>query len=141
MAQDTGAPVFGPLIEQAKTGSVSLNVEPQAFLALDKALQQRKTEIQTIQQLVQKVHNQDSWGVGEQSAILTSAHTIVQRLRDKGSGGANNAYDTLQDHWKTADELQTLFRTIRDRLQQTDSEFAAKLRAAQSALPEAGGTQ
>jgi uncharacterized protein YukE len=132
MTNDSGGRRFGPLIEQAKTGSVSLNVEPQTFLALEKALQQRKTEIQTIQRLVGQVHNHETWGVGEQSAVLTSARTMVQRLRDKGSSGANNAYDTLQDHWQTADELQTLFRTICDRLQQTDSEFAARLRAAQS---------
>ncbi len=132
MTNDSGGQRFGPLIEQAKTGSVSLNVEPQTFLALDKALQQRKTEIQTIQRLVQQVRDHETWGVGEQSAVLTSARTMVQRLRDKGSGGANNAYDTLQDHWQTADEMQTLFRTICDRLQQTDSEFAARLRAAQS---------
>ncbi len=132
MTNDSGGQLFGPLIEQAKTGSVSLNVEPETFLTLDKALAQRKTEIQTIQKLVQQVHNHENWGMGEQSSVLTSAHTLVQRLRDKGSGGANNAYDTLQDHWKTADELQTLFRTICDRLQQTDNEFAAKLRVAQS---------
>lgn len=137
MTDDSGSRVFGPLIEQAKSGSVSLNVEPQAFLALDRALQQRKTEIQTIQKLVQQVRTHGAWGLGENASILTSAHTIAQRFRDKSSGGANNAYDTLQDHWRTADEMQTLFRAIRDRLQQTDSEFAAKLRAAQAATGEA----
>lgn len=137
MTDDSGGRVFGPLIEQAKSGSVSLDVEPQAFLALDRALQQRKTEIQAIQKLVQQVQTHEAWGLGEKTEILTSARTIAQRFRDKGGGGANNAYDTLQDHWKTADEMQTLFRTICDRLQQTDSEFAAKLRAAQAATEEA----
>lgn len=129
MVDDSGHEVFGPLIEQARTGAVALHVDPQAFVALDQAMEQRKTEIRAIQQLVQQVNQHESWGVGEQSAVLTSAQTLVGRLRGKGAGGETSAYDALEGHWQVADEVQSLFRTIRERLQQTDSEFAAKFQA------------
>jgi hypothetical protein len=132
MGTDSGRAVFGPLIEQAKTGAVALKADPQAFLELDKALDKRKNDIQAVQQIVRQVHDHPTWGLGEQATVLTSAHTIVQRFRDKGADGANNAYDTLQDHWQAADELQTLFRTIREQLQQTDADFAARFRTAQT---------
>ncbi|MBB5917017.1 hypothetical protein BJY24_005929 [Nocardia transvalensis] len=133
MGDDSGRQVFGPLIEQAKTGAVSLKVNPQAFVALDQAMEKRKTEIRAIQQLVQQVNQHESWGLGEKSAVLTSAHTLVQRFRDKGSGGGSSAHEALEGHWQVADEVQSLFRTIRERLQQTDSEFAAQYRAISTA--------
>ncbi|MBF6170566.1 hypothetical protein [Nocardia blacklockiae] len=129
MVDDSGHQVFGPLIEQARTGAVALRADPQAFLALDRAMEQRKTEIRAIQQLVQRVDQHEVWGLGEQSPVLTSARTLVGRFRAKGAGGDASAYDALEGHWQVADEVQSLFRTIRERLQQTDSEFAARFRA------------
>ncbi|BCK55479.1 hypothetical protein [Nocardia wallacei] len=140
MVDDSGHEVFGPLIEQARTGAVSLRVDPQAFVALDQAMEQRKTEIRAIQQLVQRVNQHESWGLGERSDILTSAKTLVGRFRGKGAGGETSAYDALEGHWQVADEVQSLFRTIRERLQQTDSEFAARFRAITPG-PTAGGAQ
>lgn len=140
MVDDSGHQVFGPLIEQARTGAVALRADPQAFVALDQAMEQRKTEIRAIQQLVQRVNQHESWGVGEQSDILTSARTLVGRLRGKGAGGETSAYAVLEGHWRVADEVQSLFRTIRERLQQTDSEFAARFQAITPG-PTTGGAQ
>ncbi|WP_024804855.1 hypothetical protein [Nocardia sp. BMG51109] len=140
MVDDSGHEVFGPLIEQARTGGVSLQADPQAFVALDQAMERRKTEIRAIQQVVQQVNQHESWGLGEQSAVLTSAQAIVQRFRGKGAGTDASAFDALEGHWQVADEVQNLFRTIRERLEQTDSEFAARFQAIASG-PAAGGAQ
>ncbi|GAB2696972.1 hypothetical protein [Nocardia thraciensis] len=138
MVDDSGRQLFGPLIEQARTGGVSLQVDPQAFLALDQAMDKRKTDIRTMQQSMQQVGQHESWGVGERSPVLTSAHTIVRRFREAGSGGPNSAYEALEGHWQVADQIQSLFRTIRERLEQTDAEFADRIRAL---APGAGGAQ
>ncbi|RDI50955.1 hypothetical protein [Nocardia mexicana] len=138
MVDDSGRQLFGPLIEQAKTGGVSLQVDPQAFLALDQAMDKRKTDIRTMQQLMQQVGRHESWGVGEQSAVLTSAQTIVRRFREAGAGGQSSAYEALEGHWQVADQIQSLFRTIRERLEQTDAEFADRIRAL---APGTGGAQ
>jgi hypothetical protein len=132
--------IFGPLIEQAKTGEISLNVDPHAFLLLDKALEKRKLDILNIQQYVRDVHNQEIWKIGETSEVLTSAKAMVKAFREKAADGPNNAFDTLDAHLQIADELQTLFRTIRERYEQTDADFAAKFQAAKLAQrPDSGG--
>ncbi|WP_280270050.1 hypothetical protein [Nocardia wallacei] len=138
MVDDSGRQLFGPLIEQARTGGVSLQVDPQAFLALDQAMDKRKTDIRAMQQLMQQVGQHESWGIGEQAAVLTSAQAIVRRFREAGSGGSGSAYEALEGHWQVADQIQGLFRTIRERLEQTDAEFAARFRAL---APGIGGAQ
>lgn len=140
MVDNSGREVFGPLVEGAKTGAVSLKVDPAVFLALDKALEHRKTELRLIRATVQKIAEQESWGLGEKSEHLTSAQTIVSRFRQKAVGGANNAKDTLDGHWQAADELQALFRTIRERFEQTDTAFAQRFKELKLAQrPDHGG--
>ncbi|MFE3445007.1 hypothetical protein ACFXNW_18400 [Nocardia sp. NPDC059180] len=139
MTDEDRSQVFRPLIEQARTGEVSLAVDPATFLALDRAMLQRKNEIFDIMQVIRKVAEQESWGLGEKSPHLTSAQTIVERFRGKAMNGPNNAYDVLKGHLQIANDMQTLFRTIRERLESTDSEFAAAFRAAAAAhQPETG---
>ncbi|KZM69780.1 hypothetical protein IU500_13905 [Nocardia terpenica] len=140
MADDDAQGVFGPLVDQARNGGVSLRVDPATFVALDRALVQRKKEIRQIQMIIQDIHDQETWKIGEGSQYLTSAKTMVQSFREKAASGANNADATLEEHFRVADELQTLLRTIRERYEQTDADFAAKFRAAESAhRPEGGG--
>ncbi|MFF0488357.1 hypothetical protein ACWDSJ_00545 [Nocardia sp. NPDC003482] len=124
---------FGPLIEQARAGAVSLKADPEAFLALDRAMRKRKSDIEAIQRLTRSVAQHESWGLGEQASVLTSAQAMVRRFREKAAGGPASATETLQSHWQVADELQTLFRAIRERLEQTDADFAARIRAAEAA--------
>ncbi|RDI67069.1 hypothetical protein [Nocardia pseudobrasiliensis] len=126
---------FGPLIEQARAGAVSLQVDPQTFLALDQAMRKRKADIEAIVRLTGTVSGHESWGLGEQAAILTSAQTMVRRFREKAAGDQASAEAILRQHWQVADDLQTLFRTIGERLRETDSEFAARLRDVQAQQP------
>ncbi|MFI9505541.1 hypothetical protein [Nocardia sp. NPDC052566] len=140
MADESAAQVFGPMIEKAKTGGVSLKVDPAVFLTLDKAMDRRMSELRQIQAIVNTIGESQSWGLGESAPPLTSAQTIVQRFRQKASNGANNAFDTLEGHYKAAEQLQTLFRTIRERFEQTDQAFAARFHELKLAQrPEHGG--
>ncbi|WP_405161512.1 hypothetical protein OG203_35045 [Nocardia sp. NBC_01499] len=138
--EDEGHPVFGPLIEQAKAGSLSLKADPAAFIALEKACQDHLDEIGDIQRVIRKIYEQQEWGIGERSDLLTSAQTMVRRFREKAMTGPNNAYDTLEDHYRVATELQALFQSIRERYEQTDAEFAARFKELKFAQrPEHGG--
>ncbi|WP_433662684.1 hypothetical protein ACQPW1_11370 [Nocardia sp. CA-128927] len=140
MTDDGASPVFGPLIEQAKTGALSLKADPAAFIALEKACTERKAQIRDIQRLIRSIHEQEVWGVGERSDLLTSAQTLVRRFREKAMTGPNNAYDTLEDHYRVATELQDLFQSIRERYEETDVEFAARFKELKFAQrPEHGG--
>lgn len=140
MTDDGTHPVFGPLIEQAKTGALSLKADPAAFIALEKACTERKAQIRDIQRLLRSIHQQEVWGLGERSDLLTSAQIMVRRFRDKAMTGPNNAYDTLEDHFRVATELQALFQSIRERYEQADAEFAARFKELTLAQrPEHGG--
>ncbi|MFI6045318.1 hypothetical protein ACIA8C_27060 [Nocardia sp. NPDC051321] len=140
MTDDSGGPVFGPLIEQAKSGSLALTADPAAFITLDKACEERKTQIRDIQRVIRKIYEAELWGVGERSDLLTSAQTLVRRFREKAMTGPNNAFDTLEGHYEAASDLQALFQSIRERYEQTDTEFAARFKELKLAQrPEHGG--
>ncbi|MEV0294904.1 hypothetical protein [Nocardia sp. NPDC050710] len=131
---------FGQLIEQAKSGALSLRADPAAFIALAKALNNRMNEIRDIQRAIRNIFDQQDWGLGEKSEYLTSAQTIVQRFREKAMTGPNNAFDILDGHFKVATDLQSTLNTIRERYEQTDAEFAARFKELQWAQrPEHGG--
>ncbi len=113
------------LITHAENGDLSLEADPAAFVALEKAMTERMLQLRLVQQSLRKVADQEAWGIGEASSRLTSAQTIVRRFREKAAGGPNNAVDTLQSHYLAAEEMRTLFRTIRARLVEADEQFAA----------------
>ncbi|MFE3545400.1 hypothetical protein ACFXK0_20760 [Nocardia sp. NPDC059177] len=116
------------LVTQAENGNLSLDADPAAFVALEKAMSTRIVQLGVIQQKIRKVAEQEIWGLGESSAVLTSAQTLVRRFREKADGGPNNAVAVLESHLTAADELRTLFRTIRQRLEEADADFAAKFK-------------
>lgn len=131
MIEDTSRVAFGPLIERAQTGSLSLNADPAAFFALEQACADSLAQIERIQQLLRGIYEHESWGLGERSEVLTSAQILVRRFREKAMNGPNNAFDTLAGHYRAVSDLQTLFRTIRASYEETDAEFAARFRQLQ----------
>lgn len=114
------------LITHAENGALSLEADPAAFVALEKAMTERIRQLTLVQVQIRTVADQEAWGLGEASPELTSAQTLVRRFREKASGGPNNAVDVLQSHVVAADEMRTLFRTIRARLEEADEQFAVK---------------
>ena len=116
------------LIAQAQSGALSLNADPAAFVALEKTMTERMQRISIIQQDIRMVAEQETWGLGEASAVLTSAQTLVRRFREKADSGPNNAVTALESHLVAAEEMLSLFRTIRQRYEETDAAFAARFK-------------
>ncbi|GGK67478.1 hypothetical protein [Nocardia camponoti] len=119
---------FKDLTTQAQAGALGLSADPSAFVSLEKACIDRITAIAAIKKKVRTVADNEVWGIGEGAAVLTSAQTMVRRFREKGADGPNNAHDVLDEHQTTAREMLTLFRTIRQRLEEADSAFAAQFK-------------
>ncbi|MFB7877089.1 hypothetical protein ACFC06_17685 [Nocardia sp. NPDC056064] len=124
---------IGNLIEQVESGNLSLRADAATFVVLEKACEERIFKIAQIKSAIRAVADQEVWGIGEQAAVLTSAQTLVRRFREKAADGPNNAYDTLEGHRVAAEELLTLFRTIRKSYEVSDAEFAAKFKELASA--------
>ncbi|PKV76793.1 hypothetical protein [Nocardia fluminea] len=121
------------LVAEAESGNLSLKADPAAFVALEKAMTVRMQQLLLIQQKIRAVADQEIWGLGESSAVLTSAQTLVRRFREKADNGPNNAVATLETHIVAARELGTLFRTIRQRYEEADADFAAKFKESAAA--------
>ncbi|UGT53968.1 hypothetical protein [Nocardia asteroides] len=116
------------LVTQAENGNLSLKADPAAFVALEKAMTERIQRLMLVQQKIRVVAHQEAWGLGESSEVLTSAQTLVRRFREKAEHGPNNAVTALQSHIDAADEMRTLFRAIRQRIEESDAAFAAKFK-------------
>ncbi|MBY8860818.1 hypothetical protein K7711_30390 [Nocardia sp. CA2R105] len=131
------------LINDAKSGSLSISMDLDKFVYIDRDCNTFKLQIQRIQQLMREVSRQTHWGLGEDYAAkgdkdLVSAKTMVSRWKSKSEGAkdGNSAYDILDSHYKTIDDFQTLFRTIREQMTAHDQEQAAKYKQLEASLPQ-----
>ncbi|WP_228001196.1 hypothetical protein [Nocardia australiensis] len=118
---------FGAYIEDAKTGTLRVRMQPRAFIDIDRACQELITDLATAQNDARAFSEQARWGLGEDSPRLWSAIELVKLLREKAFGGSNNAYDTLGDYLAVATEIQALLATVRDTFERTDDDFARRL--------------
>ncbi|CAM4453747.1 hypothetical protein NONI108955_29905 [Nocardia ninae] len=125
MAVDSPFPGY---IEDAKAGALTVRMDPQGFIDIDKACQELINQLTGIRADARDLGEKTSWGLGESNPRLSSAVELVQLFREKAFGGPNNAYDTLSDYVTVAEEIRAMFKTICETYQRTDAEFAAKLR-------------
>ncbi|MET7768841.1 hypothetical protein [Nocardia sp. NPDC005366] len=119
---------FGAFIEDAKSGALTVRMEPQAFLDLDKACEDLILDLSLAQNDARALGERATWGLGEDVARLSSARELVTLFKEKAFGGPNNAYDTLADYIAVARDIQSLLTTIRETYERTDEDFARRLR-------------
>lgn len=120
---------FGSFVESARAGALRLQMDPEGFAELDKACNTFKAEIQALQRIADNIGNQQVWGFGESVPALTSAVALARKFREKGRGGENNLYDTLQQHYDLVTQIQTMFREICKNTLTVDEMNAAGLQA------------
>ncbi|ATL67390.1 hypothetical protein [Nocardia terpenica] len=144
MAGDEKTPPPRPLanlIGEAKAGSLTVRMDLEKFVYLDRDCNFFKENIRKVQQLMTQVSQQKHWGLGEDHVPdgerdLISAKTMVKRWRDKAQGTENSVHTVLESHWQTVDDLQTLFRTVRERMTANDEQQAARYRELEATLPQ-----
>ncbi|MGM7644156.1 hypothetical protein ACSVDM_04585 [Nocardia sp. JW2] len=133
----TGTSPLGSLIEQAKNGGLTVGfsdnivVNAEEFAYIERDCEAFKVKIRELQDAALQISNREIWGLGEDKERLTSAQTLVGRFRGKAKivdparDSDNNVYDILEQHYKIADDIQILHRTIAQKFRETDAEFAA----------------
>ena len=131
------------LINDAKSGSLSIRMDLDKFVYIDRDCTTFKTQIQVIQRLMRDISRQEHWGLGEDHVAsgdrdLVSAKTMVARWKSKAMGAqdGNSVHKILDSHWQTIDDFQTLFRTIREQMTAHDQEQAAKYKQLEASLPQ-----
>ncbi|MDE1670702.1 hypothetical protein [Nocardia gipuzkoensis] len=119
---------FPGYIDVAKTGALQVRMDPQGFVEIDQACQELIDALVAAQTDARELGERQYWGLGEDNPKLTSAVELVRLFREKAFGGPNNAFDTLTDYISVAQEIQSMFKAIRDTYIRTDAEFAAAMR-------------
>ncbi|MFE3546571.1 hypothetical protein ACFXK0_26710 [Nocardia sp. NPDC059177] len=78
---------LGPLITEAKNGSLSVRMDPEEFAKIEYECQAFKATIKQIQGKIAGVAQLQTWGFGDHAGSqLTSATTMADRFRKKSKG-------------------------------------------------------
>jgi hypothetical protein len=87
------------------------------------------------------IAQRDPWGlgehyVGEDGKELVSGKTMVQRYREKAKGSENGVYEVMESHYQVVEDIQTLFRKVRERYSEQDDKWGAHYRDLEANLPQ-----
>ncbi|WP_280338718.1 hypothetical protein [Nocardia neocaledoniensis] len=117
-------------------GSVRLDAEE--FVYIERECKTFLDLITELQRTATDISNREVWGLGEAVAELTSAQTLVRRFREKGQGSDNSVHAVLEQHYQIVEDLQVLHRTIAQKFQASDAEFASRYNELMAAVPQPG---
>ncbi|WP_327100821.1 hypothetical protein OIE68_19730 [Nocardia vinacea] len=147
MADDTtSASPLTNLITEAREGRLTIRMDLEKFVYIDRDCEYFKDVILKIQRTMTETSQQDKWGLGEGFPTqgdrdLISAKTMVTRWREKSRGSENSVYAVMESHYKVIEDFQTLFRTVRERITGVDTEQAAKYQDLVANLPQQAPAQ
>ncbi|MFE3545658.1 hypothetical protein ACFXK0_22060 [Nocardia sp. NPDC059177] len=129
---------FENLIDEARGGRMSVRMEPEEFVNIDRVCEQFKTLIRDMRTRAKDISDTPpkDWGLGADNPLLTSAATMVSWFRGKakGSVAGNDVYSILDEHYKIIEDIQAVHKLIMDRYIESDAEFASKVRSLQESL-------
>ncbi|MEV4129700.1 hypothetical protein [Nocardia sp. NPDC049707] len=145
MGDDNAVPrPLANLMTEAKEGRLRVRMEPEEFVYLDRDCEFFKDQIQQIQLIMDKISRQDRWGLGEDYQTkdgkrLVSGETMVSRFRKKARSSDNNdnsVYAVMESHYNIVEDIQNMFRAIREQFSQADSAWAARYTDLEANLPQ-----
>ncbi|WP_405165578.1 hypothetical protein OG203_11045 [Nocardia sp. NBC_01499] len=128
------------LVSEAREGRLKVRMDPEQFVYVDRDCEFFKDRIRDIQQTMTDIAQQDTWGLGEHyqgngGKDLVSGKTMVKRYREKARGSQNGVYEVMESHYQVVEDIQDMFRAIRDRYSQQDAEWGARYRELEATLP------
>jgi hypothetical protein len=143
MSDDKPAPL-GPLanmINEAKEGRLRVRMDPEQFVYIDRDCEFFKEQIGNIQGVMDQIAAQPRWGlgedyVGENGKELVSGKTMAERYRLKAKDSDNSVWSVMESHYQVVNDIQALFRTIRERYSEQDDKWGAHYRDLEANLPQ-----
>ncbi|GGL35309.1 hypothetical protein [Nocardia jinanensis] len=126
------------MLNAANESQISVQMTPEDFIYLDRDCTYFKDQIRQIQGLADEISTQDHWGLGEANNDLTSARAMVGRykVKAKGAPDGNGVFEIMEQHYLIVDDIQNVFRVMRDKMMQADSEWAAAFNSLNESLPD-----
>ncbi|WP_225727450.1 MULTISPECIES: hypothetical protein [unclassified Nocardia] len=120
------------LLKEVKDGNLTIRLSADDFINIDRDCESFKRTIKDMQTVAQDIASQQAWGCGESPMYcqvdlrtLVSGETVVNRFRKKAQDDPNSIYKILDQHLQIVEDIQEAHRIVRDRLVQSDAEFAA----------------
>ncbi|MGI5216992.1 hypothetical protein [Nocardia sp. CA-290969] len=138
MSEEPAPRPMANLLNAANEGQVSVQMTPEEFIYLDRDCETFKLAIRDIQRKAEQISQQDHWGLGEANDSLISARAMVGRykVKAKGAPDGNAVWEIMEQHYLIVEDIQNVYRTIRDRIIEADSEWAAAYSSVSASLPE-----
>ncbi|NUP26489.1 MAG: hypothetical protein HOQ44_07305 [Nocardia sp.] len=126
------------MLAAANDGQIAVQMSPEEFIYLERDCETFKISIRQIQRLADEIGDQSHWGLGEANDDLFSARAMVGRykVKAKGAEDGNSVHLIMEQHFKIVEDIQNVFRVMRDQMMQADSEWAAAFNSLNASLPE-----
>ena len=126
------------MLNAANEGQLSVQMKPEEFVYLERDCEHFKKLIRRIQRIADDVSVQDHWGLGEANDELISARALVGRykVKAKGAPDGNGVYEIMEQHYQIVEDIQNVYRIMRDQMMQADSEWAAAFNSLSETLPD-----
>ncbi|MBF6226762.1 hypothetical protein IU470_16830 [Nocardia abscessus] len=126
------------MLGAAQEGQFSVAMKAEDFIYIERDCNYFKDAIRRIQVIMNEVGRHDQWGLGEKTDGMVSANTLVDRFKKKANmaDDRNSVSEILDDHYRIVEDIQATYKIVRDRMMQSDSEFAADFNRLYATLPE-----
>ncbi|MGW1741489.1 hypothetical protein ACWCPQ_22095 [Nocardia sp. NPDC001965] len=138
MSDESAPRPMANMLAAANDGQISVQMSPEEFIYLERDCETFKIAIRQIQRLADEIGDQDHWGLGEANDDLYSARAMVGRykVKAKGAEDGNSVHLIMEQHFKIVEDIQNVFRVMRDQMMQADSEWAAAFNSLSTSLPD-----
>ncbi|MGY1979099.1 hypothetical protein [Nocardia gipuzkoensis] len=138
MSDDNAPRPMANMISAAREGQLGIEMKAEDFVYIDRDCNFFKEAIRDIQTTVADIAREEKWGLGEKVEGMVSATTVVERFRMKANGATdgNSVYKILEDHYRIVEDIQETYKIVRDRMMQSDGDFAAEFNRLNTTLPE-----
>lgn len=138
MSDEAAPRPMSNMLNAAIEGQIAVQMSPEEFIYLDRDCEHFKRAIRRIQVIAEQVAQQDHWGLGEANDRLTSARAMVGRykVKAKGAPDGNGVHEIMEKHYQIVEDIQNVYRIMRDQMMQADSEWAAAFNSLNETLPE-----
>ncbi|MEV3963478.1 hypothetical protein AB0M34_21735 [Nocardia sp. NPDC050193] len=138
MSEEAPPRPMANMLTAAKEGQITVQMTPEDFVYLDRDCEHFKRTIERIRIIAAQVSQQDHWGLGEGNDDLTSARAMVGRykVKAKGAPDGNGVFEVMDQHYQIVEDIQNVYRAMRDQMMQADSEWAAAFNSLNESLPD-----
>jgi hypothetical protein len=115
---------FDQTIENARNGSLALQLDPEQF---DQILKACDVYIDALTSLKTDAERLGQRKLGFAEDHLDSGAQLAQKFQRKAAGGSSSASSTFQSHIERVQEMKALFLALRSGYQNTDQSIADNL--------------